>query len=96
MYNGTMDGVGKLDKFKRRGEKNKQYLHSPSHVLADELATKLNDKKHFGFYLKTALSTDHAVLHKIVGEILESKTVRSPGKLFAYLLKKYNQENSSK
>lgn len=75
---------------RRRGEKNKRYLHSPAHVLADELSTKLRDKKHFGYYLKMALTHDHHVLRKILGEVLESKTVKSPGKLFAYLLKKHD------
>lgn len=71
--------------------KPSKYLHSPAHLLADELSVKFNDKKHFGFYLKIATLYDHAFLRKLCGEILENKNVQTPGKLFAYLIKKHNQ-----
>ncbi len=67
------------------------HLHSASHLLADELATKLNDKKHFGFYLKMALTHNHDFLRGLLGQVLESKTVKNPGKLFAFLIKKNKQ-----
>lgn len=72
-----------------------RYLHSPAHVLADEISSKLNDKKHFGFYLKMALKYNNDVLRRIVGEVIESKSVKKPGALFAYLLKKYKSETNS-
>lgn len=75
----------------KKPEKNR-YLHSPNHLLADELGAKLRDTKHFGFYLKMATLYDHDVLRKLAGEVLESKDVKTPGKLFAYLIKKRNQE----
>jgi len=75
--------------------KKDSHLHSPAHLLADELSVKLNDRKHFGFYLKMALTHDHAFLRKMAGEILESKTVKTPGKLFAYLIKKYHRREST-
>jgi hypothetical protein len=68
------------------------HLHSPSHVLADEISAKLGDGRHFGFYLKTALTTDHNVLRKIAGEVAE-KPSKNPGALFAFLVKKYNNES---
>ena len=71
--------------FKKRKEK---HLHSPAHVLADELSIQFNDKKHFGFYLKMAVTHDHNLLRRIAGEVLESKFAKNPGALFAYLLKK--------
>jgi hypothetical protein len=64
-------------------------------VLADELSRKLRDAKHFGFYLKMATLYDHAMLRKLCGEILESQTVKTPGKLFAFLIKKKNQETKN-
>lgn len=70
------------------------HLHSPNHVLADELASKLGDPRHFGFYLKTAQTTDHNVLRQILGGILEGKP-SNPGALFAYLVKKYNREKDT-
>jgi hypothetical protein len=88
-----MDGLSKYqNSFKERREKSKRYLHSPAHVLADELATKLRDKKHFGYYLKMALKHDHQVLRRVMGEVLEGKDVKSPGKLFAFLLKKHDSK----
>ena len=71
-----------------------RHLHSPSHVLADQLSGKLNDKKHFGFYLKMALRYNHDFLRKLAFEVLESKSAKKPGALFAYLIKKRRVENS--
>ena len=71
-----------------------QHIHSPAHALADELSNKLNDRKHFGFYLKVALTHDQNLLRKIAGDVLESGSTKKPGALFAYLIKKYNQEHA--
>lgn len=89
-----MESIAKIAKISSRVAsklKIDPHLHSPAHVLADELSIKLRDKKHFGFYLKMALTHEHQFLRKLMGEILESKTVETPGKLFAYLIKKSNQ-----
>jgi len=69
-------------------KKSEQHIHSPAHALADELSNKLSDKKHFGLYLKMALTYDHGLLRRIAGEVLESKTTKNPGALFSYLIKK--------
>ena len=66
-----------------------KHLHSPAHVLADELTQKFFDKKHFGFYLKMALTYDHNFLRRLSGEVIEAKA-KNPGALFAYLIKKNN------
>ncbi len=90
-----MDSIGNIAKFaKKRPEKPAvdTHLHSPAHVLADELSVKLKDKKHFGFYLKMATLYDHGFLRKLCGEVLENKNVKTPGRLFAYLIKKRNEE----
>ena len=71
------------------------HLHSSAHVLADDLCVKFSDKKHFGFYLKTALTNDHNLLRRIAGEVLEGKP-KNPGALFAYLLKKAHEIKDSK
>lgn len=75
---------------KRRKER---HLHSPAHVLADELANRLSDRRHFGFYLKMSLKFDHNFLRRLAGEVLEQKA-KKPGALFAFLIKKHNAENS--
>ena len=75
---------------------SEQHIHSASHALADELANKLDDKKHFGFYLKMAHSFDHNFLRKLLGEVQESKSAKNPGALFAFLIKKHNQESKNK
>ncbi len=77
--------------FKKRKE---QRLHSPAHALADELANKLSDQKHFGFYLKMALTYDHGFLRMLAGQVAEQKA-KNPGALFAFLIKKHNQENNA-
>lgn len=72
-----------------------QHIHSPAHALADELSVKLSDRKHFGFYLKMATTQDHNLLRSLAGQVLENKSTKSPGALFAYLIKKRNAENSN-
>lgn len=92
-----MESLAKIVKTVPKAKPGKNpHLHSPSHLLADELCQKLNDKKHFGFYLRMAGLYDHAFLRKLCGEILENKNVQTPGRLFAYLIKKNNQEKNSK
>ena len=94
-----MEHLGKIAKFAERKSgklKADSHLHSPAHLLADELAVKFNDKKHFGFYLKMAMLYDHNFLRQLTGQVLESKTVKTPGKLFAYLIKQHNQELNRK
>lgn len=86
-----MDSLKNLAKLKRIPTKKDPKLHSANHVLADELSQKFNDRKHFGLYLKLAVTIPHPVLRKIAGEILENPKVETPGKLFSYLVKKYNQ-----
>lgn len=89
--------MGKIAKFNREKlakPKANPHLHSPAHLLADELCQKLNDKKHFGFYLKMATLYDHNWLRGLAGQVLEGKNVATPGRLFAYLIKKYNHERT--
>jgi hypothetical protein len=90
-----MESFGKIAKFEQNKSakpKINPHLHSPAHLLADELCQKLNDKKHFGFYLKMATLYDHNFLRNLLGQVLEGKDVKTPGKLFAYLIKKSNAE----
>src|SRR5271156_133816 len=78
--------------YKNGSVKANPHLHSPNHLLADELSVKLNDRKHFAFYLKMAVLYNHDFLRNLAGQILENKNVETPGKLFAYLIKKHNLE----
>ncbi|MGE5298167.1 MAG: hypothetical protein ACM3KM_03320 [Acidobacteriaceae bacterium] len=75
-----------------RSYKKSKYLHSPAHVLADEISQKLNDKKHFGFYLKMALTNSPDILRRLAGDVLEQKA-KNPGALFAYLIKKNHEQD---
>ncbi len=97
MYNQTMESLGKIAKSLSKAQKKPKtnpHLHSPNHLLADELSIKLNDRKHFAFYLKMAVLYNHDFLRNLAGQIAESKTVQTPGRLFAYLIKKHNQEKA--
>jgi hypothetical protein len=88
-----MDSIGKLVKPRPKAKpKINPHLHSPAHLLADELSQKFNDKKHFGFYLKMATLYDHQWLRSLAGQVLESQTVKTPGRLFAYLIKQHNEK----
>ncbi len=87
-----MDIGNKLADYKNKHLLSKKHLHSPAHLLADELSKKFADPKHFGAYLKLALTHDHAQLRKIAGDVLENPNVTTPAKLFMFLVKK-NQLN---
>ncbi len=88
-----MDSLKNLANNKKFLQKKDPKLHSSAHVLADELATQLSDPKHFGFYLKMAVTMSPAVLRGLAGKVLESPNVDNKGRLFAYLIKQYNLEN---
>jgi hypothetical protein len=93
-----MESLGKIAKKTlgtKASSKPNSHLHSPAHLLADELSQKLNDKKHFAFYLKMAVLYDHNWLRGLAGQVLESKDVHTPGRLFAFLIKKHNTTKSS-
>ena len=91
-----MDSLKALAQKKKLPVRKDPHLHTASHLLADELANKLHDKKHFGFYLKMSTTMPHDVLRKICGDVLESKNAKTPGKLFAYLVKKFNEEQKAR
>lgn len=94
-----MESLGKIVKAQgKKLEKPKAdvHLHSPAHLLADELSLKFNDRKHFALYLGMATRMDHQFLRKIMGEVLEARDVKTPGRLFAFLVKKANQENKQR
>jgi hypothetical protein len=90
-----MEPIGKIARVPQRKPKANPHLHSPAHLLADELCNLLNDKKHFGFYLKMATLYDHGFLRSLAGQVLEGKNVKTPGRLFAYLIKKANLEKKA-
>ncbi len=88
-----MDSIADLAKKVKLPTKRDPHLHSAAHVLADELATKLSDPKHFALYLKLALTHPHDVLKRLMGQVLEGHNITNKGKLFSYLVKQYNQSS---
>lgn len=91
LYNKLMNIGDKLADYKKKHIETKQHLHSPAHLLADELSKKFSDPKHFGAYLKLALTHEPAILRKIAGDVLENPHVKTPAKLFMFLVKKNSQ-----
>lgn len=85
----------KISKDYLQKPKRDPHLHSPSHVLADELSNMFGEPKKFAFYLGIANRTDHVVVRRIAGQVME-KPVENPAALFAYLIKKYNQEKKER
>ncbi len=88
-----MDSMKEMANSHKLVKKRNPHLHSAAHLLADELATKMNDRAHFGLYLKMAVTYSPDLLNKIAGEILENPKVQNKGKLFSYLIKKYNEQH---
>jgi len=92
-----MESLGKIAQKRAKitdRPKANPHLHSPAHLLADELASKLNDKKHFGFYLRMATLYNHDFLRSLAGQVTEGTGIKTPGKLFAFLIKKNNLKKS--
>ena len=92
-----MESLGKIAQKRIKTSsrpKADSHLHSSAHLLADELSNKLNDKKHFGFYLRMATLYNHDFLRSLAGQVAEGTGIKFPGKLFAFLIKKKNLENS--
>jgi len=87
-----MESIGSLTKKPNARPKKNPFLHGPDHLLAEELSTRLNDRKHFGLYLKMATLHDHGLLRSLCGQVVESRDVKNPGRLFSFLIKKYNDE----
>lgn len=88
-----MDSLKDVASTHKIAKKRNPKLHSAAHLLADELANKMNDMAHFGLYLKMAVTYSPDLLRKIAGEILENPKVQNRGKLFSYLIKKHNEAN---
>lgn len=82
-----MDSGKVLERIKARGAVSKGHLHSPAHVLADELCKKLSDPKHFGAYLRICLKHDHTKIRLVLGQVLENQNAQSPARLFMFLMK---------
>ena len=92
-----MESLGNIAKFNQKKSakpKADTHLHSPAHLLADELSVKLNDRRHFAVYLGLATKLDHNFLRSVLGQVLEGREIKTPGKLFMYLVKK-NRLNQS-
>jgi hypothetical protein len=85
------DVQSRLEDFKKRGKVHHQYLHSPAHLLADELSKLFSDPKHFAAYMKLAQKYHPDRLRKIAQEVFESKNVKNPARLFMFLVKKAHQ-----
>lgn len=86
-----MDSLKDVASGHKLARKRDPKLHSAAHVLADELSQQMNDRAHFGLYLKMAVTYPPDLLRKIAGEILENPKVQNRGKLFSYLIKKHNE-----
>lgn len=87
-----MDSLKDVAARRKITRKKDSKLHSAAHLLADELANAMHDRAHFGFYLKMAVTHPPDILRRIAGEILENRNVKTPGRLFAYLIKKHNDQ----
>lgn len=82
-----MDTSQITDKLKARQKTGRGRIHSAHHALADRLAKELNDPKHFGAYLKLAITHDHQKLLNLLGQIKENSNAKTPAKLFMYMVK---------
>ena len=71
--------------------KRNSNLHSPAHLLAEELRLQFNEPGNFKFYLGIALRTDHKVVRRIAAEVMEKK-VDNAAALFAYKIKEFNSQ----
>lgn len=81
------------DLMRKRSVKPNRHLHSPAHVLADEITTAFGEKKLFARYLGVILRTGEAKARAIFRTIRQDGA-KEPGKLFMYLCKKSQGEQA--
>lgn len=62
-------------------------LHSEEHCLADELYSFFGKKDKFGFYLGIIKKFGKQKAREVFSEIKQSKNIREPQKLFAWMCK---------
>ena len=79
---------------KRSVQQNKN-LHSPAHVLADEITAAFGEKKLFGRYLGVILRVGVGRARAIFRTI-QQDGAKEPGKLFMFLCKKSMDDRAKK
>jgi len=62
-------------------------IYTKEQVLAWDLAVALNDKKHFGFYMKLAKKYPEVRLRQILAEVKQSKNWQKVKNKGAYFTK---------
>lgn len=75
------------DLMSRRSMKPNRHLHSPAHVLADEVTTAFGEKKLFARYLGVILRVGEPEARAIFRTIRQDGA-NEPGKLFMFLCRK--------
>ncbi|HTK04655.1 MAG TPA: hypothetical protein VL500_03660 [Candidatus Eisenbacteria bacterium] len=76
------------DLMRKRSAKNpNKNLHSPAHVLADEVSKAFGERKLFARYLGVIMRTGEPRARAIFRTI-QQDGAKEPGKLFMYLCKK--------
>ena len=84
------------DLMDKRSIKPNKNLHSPAHVLADEITVAFGEPKLFGRYLGVILRTGVGRSRAIFRTIQQDGGAKEPGKLFMFLCKKSLDERVKK
>ena len=83
------------DLMNRRSVKPNKNLHSPAHVLADEITNAFGEPKLFGRYLGVILRVGVGRARTIYRTI-QQDGAKEPGKLFMFLCKKSLTDQTKK
>lgn len=75
------------DLMSKRAVKPNKNLHSPAHVLADEITKAFGEQKLFGRYLGVILRVG-VVRARTIFRTIRQDGAKEPGKLFMFLCKK--------
>lgn len=88
------EGFKKIDKILKSKFKPPRGIHSDIHALAKEISEYCREPKKFALYLGIIKRIGKNKAYQIFSEIKQSKTIKSPGKLFLYLSKDKKEYDS--
>ncbi|HTM68736.1 MAG TPA: hypothetical protein VL426_05555 [Candidatus Binatia bacterium] len=89
-----MDSMKDLMRKRSAKPKPNKHLHSPAHVLADEITAAFGERKLFARYLGVILRTGEPKARAIFRTI-QQDGAKEPGKLFMFLCSKSQTEKGA-
>ena len=83
-----MDDIKRILEGRLKGRAANKRLHSPAHVLADEISLAYGERKRFAMYLGVINRVGVETARGVFRRLQQEKAGENNGKLFMYLCRK--------